>query len=443
MTDREVRNAFDAFPLAEYVEQVRTKGRLHIDLNLRVAAATLHRDLIELNSRERGELSPSVRRRVDFAISMLTSEREFDRQLQEAGTIVPRYLWYTNVSALNHAVGFTDRRPVSETIAYAAVGLRGVVQDWLNHEKASVEGRQTFGFEMLNEDAIRTRIDRLHVVMESLPTSAIGDPPSEIPHTFNDLAMEMPNLVAIKYLIAYPLTPYHDEYAFLRTIHAGEIVFRSALLCVWEARAKIASRDLTSAAYYVTTASEFLNVLVPLFRALRTMTEANFGEGFRNATGNASAQQSLSYQHLETLVKSQNDSHKRDSLRDHAPEVTPVFAYDGEYFLSLAEQVQRIDWQDSGSAELWDALPGLLKHFNSWREFHLRQFASKDYIPQDAPGTGGTSGRSYLELQTFPRRGDVVHLGGHSPARQRRPGPAASVAKSTMNPMLPVASRDL
>lgn len=130
-----------------------------------------------------------------------------------------------------------------------------------------------------------------------------------------------------------------------------------------------------------------------VFKAMKTMPDENFMQGFREATGNASAIQSLTYQYLQIFTLGL-DPQKVGAL-ELIPEHRPLLLYGNPKFVPLKAKLIELDEKESLPESLRDAAYDLDKKMYAWRGEHLG--IAKRYLADLQPGTGGTPGVSYLE----------------------------------------------
>src|SRR5690606_30849541 len=111
----------------------------------------------------------------------------------------------------------------------------------------------------------------------------------------DEYALDTSHAASLMFVTALPQTKEHDEYLFLRTIHISEVCFWGILTSILSSMESIKNKDFDSAKSHLQTGVAFADILVPLFQAFKTMSPEHF-TNFRDATGNASAIQSRTYQ---------------------------------------------------------------------------------------------------------------------------------------------------
>ncbi|MFW5417722.1 hypothetical protein J0910_14005 [Nocardiopsis sp. CNT-189] len=186
----------------------------------------------------------------------------------------------------------------------------------------------------------------------------------------------------------FPMSDRHDEHVFLRSVHACELVFflirRAALHAVRAIAAPGADRK--EALHWLGALGRYAELPNRIFAVLRTLTPASFME-FREATGDASAVQSLNY-HLMELVLYGFDPEKEEVLRRF------------EHLRPLAEPPLRDAFPlraavaADGGAELAAAHAAAERPLLTWRGRHYG--FGRRYLA-DVEGSGGTEGAAYLK----------------------------------------------
>ncbi|MEU9703748.1 tryptophan 2,3-dioxygenase family protein [Streptomyces sp. NPDC047981] len=177
----------------------------------------------------------------------------------------------------------------------------------------------------------------------------------------------------------------HDEHMFMRSVQACEVAF---FLVRWTARRATEAVGRAPAEYALrirqfASAAELLNVV---FHALRTLTPELF-MGFRDATGSASAVQSLNY-HLMELVVYGYDERKSETYGRFA-HLAPVNSPRLRRFTSLRDAAA-----DSADADVREAFAASEAPLHVWRGRHYG--FGRRYLPE-MTGSGGTEGAGYLK----------------------------------------------
>jgi tryptophan 2,3-dioxygenase len=389
-TEDHIREALRGFNLTTYVEQVREVGRAQLSPDIRSEAASLYRQVCEFRI-EHSLISRSLDDVLELAHRVLFPEWFLSQ------AAIPRYRAYTNVGVLNWYLQTVRRTPYQQIWTHCAAAIKMLLQDLLAFEVNSLAGLDSRGIESFDGAAVRDRVARLDALHSafSAGTSPIGpvmiDAP---PSTWDGYVSESGSILALVYLTAFPQTVEHDEYLFLRTIHISECCFWGILTASLAAveslkrgRTKIASQCLS-------VALPFAQLLTPLFQALKTMSPEHFRK-FRDATGDASAVQSRTYQLMQiTLTGVNPDTIK---LITGIDELQELELYDQPWFTNLVHLALPVRSEDTTSArDLTQHLDALSKELHKWRTLHLG--IARNYLADIPQGTGGTHGPEYLRL---------------------------------------------
>lgn len=190
-------------------------------------------------------------------------------------------------------------------------------------------------------------------------------------------------LLAIRRFCGFRRSDKHDEHVFIRAVHACELTF---FMIRWAARQAISAAGADRAAFLfrmeqLNACAELLN---EIFHALKTLSPELF-LSFRDATGDASAVQSLNY-HLMELVVYGYDERK-------------AATYAGFEHLGLVNDPRLREFRSLRDAvgtdpELLGAYASMAQHLLTWRGRHYG--FGRTYLP-NMKGSGGTEGAGYLK----------------------------------------------
>nr|UQE86020.1 tryptophan 2,3-dioxygenase [Archangium gephyra] len=193
----------------------------------------------------------------------------------------------------------------------------------------------------------------------------------------------------------------HDEYIFLRSVHACEVVF---FLVRWLAL-RVTERieaERKEAVFLLGQLTAFADLLNRIFDVLKTMSPERF-MSFRAQTGAASAVQSLNHHAMEIAIFGFDP--KRASVFDgfeHLKRLNEPLFREHESLRSVIAA--------AADGELAEGFAKLDRCLLRWRGGHYG-FARK-YLPADIKGSGGTEGAPYLKR--FIKKDDCLS-GGQSP----------------------------
>ena len=190
----------------------------------------------------------------------------------------------------------------------------------------------------------------------------------------------------------------HDEHIFLRCVQACELVFFLVRRTANEVAGAVPA-DARRAADRLRQLGTYADLLNGIFHLLRTLTPAMF-MGFREATGAASAVQSLNY-HLMELVVYGHDPRKAGTY-DRFPHLAVLNSPALRERRALTDIVD-----DTGDPTLRSLVADSTRALLTWRGRHYG--FGRRYLA-DIKGSGGTDGASYLKRYVdktlYERTGD-------------------------------------
>lgn len=192
------------------------------------------------------------------------------------------------------------------------------------------------------------------------------------------VSSEVGNVVAHT---ALPMSRLHDEFMFIRGIQVFESLYEQIGLAVTEARDAILDDGPCHGARALDSVVERMKVLPAMFRLLGTMPVASFAV-IRGYTHGRSAIQSLAYRKVEAACSRHLQA---------VPSGARTVRYDGA---SLEDAYQSV--RTHPEAEL---LAAALRRLDAaWRGMKRSHWGITLRIIGNVPGTGGTSGASYLKV---------------------------------------------
>ncbi|WP_259453168.1 tryptophan 2,3-dioxygenase family protein [Streptomyces ginkgonis] len=181
----------------------------------------------------------------------------------------------------------------------------------------------------------------------------------------------------------FPMSDRHDEHVFLRAVHVCELAY---YLIRHQAGAVVAAVGTPAASTLLARLTRYADLPNRVFHVLRTLTPESF-MSFREATGYASAVQSLNY-HLMELALYGHDPRK-DQVLTRYPHLRPLTEPPLREAYSLRQAVA-----ESGDPGLAGAWQELARNLLTWRGRHYG--FGRRYLA-DIQGSGGTEGAEYLK----------------------------------------------
>ncbi|MFF0560450.1 tryptophan 2,3-dioxygenase family protein [Streptomyces sp. NPDC004266] len=299
--------------------------------------------------------------------------RPFSKRLD-----IPEYYRYTGL----HVAGWYLARR-EDPYEAGLLLLHALVTDLIALEEREAGLHET----TVEEGAERVR--RLEAVLDHLDGSPIGPDrtmaSAELVRLADHDDVLVRDLLVVNRCSGFRRSDKHDEHMFMRSVQACEILFFLVRRTARRATEAL-GRDRAAYALHMSrfaSAGELLNVV---FHALRTLTPELF-MGFREATGNASAVQSLNY-HLMELVVYGYDERKIETY-GRFPHLAPVSSPLLRGFTSLRDAAA-----GSGDADAREAFEAGEAPLHVWRGRHYG--FGRRYLPE-MTGSGGTEGAGYLK----------------------------------------------
>ncbi|WP_267245171.1 hypothetical protein [Streptomyces sp. PR69] len=327
----------------------------------------------------------------------------------------PRYEPYTTALLLRYVLGVDGPEPLTATRDRIWSAFRHILAEQIAFDMAALAGTQEPPKKDFSPGVAVARCEILDETYGLIPGDVGGMArtpysPGTAARYLLDVAKDPPGPSAVSRLLVFPQTDCHDEVAFLRVIHMCECLFWGAFLCVRRALAAFRPGLLPTALQFIALADEFAAPLIKLFQSVREMPPEHF-RGFRDATGDASAIQSQSWQLLDAHVYGVLP--EKVPALTATPEVRHVLRLADPRFVPLVDRVRRLG-ASGVHASLRERIVELDRHLRAWRKFHERQLAGRRdpaYLPDGALGTGGTSGYGYLAAHNPPRASRVPGAG--------------------------------
>lgn len=326
----------------------------------------------------------------------------------------PRYEPYASVALLRYLLQATSHQPLHTTRRCIWRTFQHLLRAQMEFEMQSLSGLLPYSTEQFSSEVSRERLARLAEIQPLIPRkfSMVSLHIRRDEGDFKAIVEDDDGI--IDRLLVFPQTTCHDETAFIRSIQLAECLFWGTLIHVQRALVALSLDQLSDGAQLLRTASEFAAPLVKVFHAVRAMPPEHF-LGFREATGDASAIQSESWQLLDAHVYGVLP--EKAPILANIPEVRHVLRLSNPNFVPLITAVGKAAYSAPDSPLVETAVE-LDHRLRGWRKFHERQLAGQSdpgYLPPEARGTGGTSGYGYLAAQKPPRFGvATTKIGGPS-----------------------------
>jgi tryptophan 2,3-dioxygenase len=387
---------------ADYVRQVRSVGRDSLDPGLRFRMAELYEAIRPLRrshwltGRERGLLrlvEPVFEAEWKLAVqggepSASAIGQPYD-PLTRRGK---RYLAYANLRVLNDALGTNGMRSNLAVDQRCWWSIGYLAQSWQRYERHTLIGTQEWNIDALpDRQMLSERADRLGELVkiacgQGFQLVPIHTTPPTCWYNYVD-----DRAATLEFLTALPATTQHDEVAFLRSIHLVEAGAWGALLHVIAAVEWLKRGQLEHGTWCLQRAGVIAQVRRKALLALRrTMPVAHF-MAFRDATGDASAVQSLPNQLLHIHLLGVHPA-KVEALSE-VPENEYLLLYANNRFIPLRKILSDIRGGTMQADALLAAAQNLDHEIFGWNKLH---FGMANRYLKTVQGTGKTAGAAYL-----------------------------------------------
>ncbi|HLO66709.1 MAG TPA: tryptophan 2,3-dioxygenase family protein [Holophaga sp.] len=318
----------ESFPPMDYLREAMAKGRQELPMAVRAHASELYERVTHYLHSE-PFLSVETNLTLELASRVLFSEWFLARHP------CPRYQAYTNIRVLNWALETHRLMPLSQVTENAWRALTVMVRDLRQHELDStgMEGMSPSPGSKIDNASLR--LEKICRIESSLPHDGqvTGPAPAtDGPLSWMDIACDPAKSLALARFTCLPQTRNHDEYLFIRTIHCSECCFWGVLASVIGAGEAAKSNRFAQGTGMLEEGLRFAKLLTPILDAMKTMHPASF-HAFRDATGNASAIQSRTYQRMQISLLGLDPS-KIGSLVE-VPELSDLLLLDHPSFKPL------------------------------------------------------------------------------------------------------------
>ncbi|MFB7776796.1 hypothetical protein [Streptomyces bauhiniae] len=393
------------FDVRSYVEQVRADGRAGLGAEERRRMAELYEDLTGLRERL-DELTAPERAIARFAEIFFHAEWKLavpsetpDQLVTRGGTPLDRrgkrYQPYANIRLLNDVLG-TRRHAADRTVERRARQVvHRILTTWADFEEQTVSGRVIWaGHDVPAADVLAERIERLRRLGHRAAGVMPGLPPagSQPPCDFECYLPPHGDGNTIEYLTALPQTTLHDEVTFLRTIHIVEATTWAILARVMAAAEWLRTRHWAFGERCLRRAADLAALQAETLVAMRRTLSVDRFLAFREATGDASAVQSLPAQLL--LIHLFGIHPEKTEALAEATENNYLLLYLNPGFLPLRSLLQEAARAGDAGRTVLDAAHSLDTELFKWRRVHYG--AAVRYLPPTGGGSGGTTGAPYL-----------------------------------------------
>jgi tryptophan 2,3-dioxygenase len=412
------------FSAIEYINSVSKVGRAQIEPEMQQAACQLFQ-LADRALANETSLSPAARSTYQLIRDVLYSEQFMSENAK------PRYVPYANLLLLNRYLH--ESQSVAAELKWSAAkrALALIIRDWHDTEQERLSTYAArgvdptlIGFESSDGKDDRTahlkeRERGLHALAQF---TAVADLPDTrivrsdmLRHKSEWEYFAADSDRQLTHLSCMPRSRWHDELMFIKMIHGTECCYAGILASLAPLPQLAIKGDWAAATETLKTALFFSDFLIKLWAIFNTMPVAHFFDGFREATGEASAIQSVRFQTLDVLTRGLGQKKQQALTLQREAGYFATWQPPKEATLAglceLAQSTKRSD-EFISVAEMLD------RDLLQWRSRHFG--IARRYLPPEAVGTG-SEGISYLAnnfrdplLKDRAPAGSKDHVEGHS-----------------------------
>lgn len=293
---------------------------------------------------------------------------------------IPEYYRYTSLHVYDWFLAHYRDDPVCASV----IAMRATLVNLVARERTETNRHDTA------PGHIEERLARLGRLLDQIDTMVLN-PAGTV--RGRDLADRAERDAALRWQLfllvqctGFPQSNDHNEHVFLRSVHACELVFYLVRWIACRTTLAVNARE-SDAAFWLAQLATCAALLNGIFHVLKTLSPQQF-MSFREATGAASAVQSVNF-HLMEIAVYGYDPRKAEVFDrfSHLQELNdPPF----RHHRSLREAVL-----GASDPKLIAAFAKAERILLTWRGRHYG--FGRLYLSNDIKGSGGTEGAGYLK----------------------------------------------
>lgn len=381
----------------KYLDEVRNVGRAEISADLKVKLSNLFL-MADSTNRTSSALGENERKTIRFLCDSLFAENFF------LSNPKPKYVAYGNLRVLDRFLEADSQVTTSAKWGGAKKAISIILDNWIETEETEhilflkdPNLITSIGYESKGSTShIVNRLKLLKALFNTLPIEGINTKIilSRLGGFTSDWEYFAKNPeLQVAHFTCLPQSRWHDEIMFLKMIHLTECAFAGILASIEVLPSVVMKSEWIAAAELIKEALFFSDFLVRLWEIFETMPVESFFDGFRVATGDASAIQSLRFQKLDILTRGLNEKKMAALAMQHEgghlsswqpPDIATL-----PNILIIARKSESAD-----ALEFVSLTEALDKDLHMWRSKHYG--IAIRYLPKDAKGTGD-EGVPYLK----------------------------------------------
>lgn len=290
---------------------------------------------------------------------------------------IPEYYRYTSLHVYDWFLAHYRDDPVCASV----IAMRATLVDLLAHERTEADRHDT------TPGHIEERLARLGRLLDQIDNMVLNPAGTARGHDLaeRDAALRW-QLFLLVQCTGFPQSDDHNEHVFLRSVQACELVFYLVRWIACRTTLAVNARE-SDAVFRLDQLATCAALLNGIFHMLKTLSPQQF-MSFREATGAASAVQSVNF-HLMEIAVYGYDPRKAEVFDrfSHLRELNdPPF----RHHRSLREAVLGVS-----DPKLTAAFAKVERILLTWRGRHYG--FGRLYLPGDIKGSGGTEGAGYLK----------------------------------------------
>jgi tryptophan 2,3-dioxygenase len=296
------------------------------------------------------------------------------------GESIPEYYRYTSLHVYDWFLAHYRDDPVCASI----IAMRATLVDLVAHERTEANRHDTAPGYIEERLA---RLDRLLGQIDAVVLNPAGTVRGRdlVDHAERDAALRWQLFLLIQ-CTGFPQSGDHNEHVFLRSVHACELVFYLVRWIACRITLAVNARE-SDAAFWLDQLAACAALLNGIFHVLKTLSPQQF-MSFREATGAASAVQSINFHLMEIAVYGYDP--RKAEVFDRFSHLRELNNNLFRHHRSLREAVLAVS-----DPKLATAFAKVERILLTWRGRHYG--FGRLYLSDDIKGSGGTAGASYLK----------------------------------------------
>ncbi|MGH3708282.1 MAG: hypothetical protein ACRDRQ_09295 [Pseudonocardiaceae bacterium] len=295
------------------------------------------------------------------------------------GENIPEYYRYTSLHVYDWFLAHYRDGPVCAGV----IAMRATLVDLVAHERTEADRHDAV------PRHIEERLARLGRLLDQIDTMTLNPAGTVRGRDLVDRVEWDTGLRWQLFLLVqctgFPQSDDHNEYVFLRSVHACELAFYLVRWIACRTTLAVDARE-SDAAFWLDQLATCATLLNGIFHVLKTLSPQQF-MGFRAATGAASAVQSINFHLMEVAVYGYDP--RKAEVFDRFSHLQELNSPPFRHHRSLREAMLA-----TSNPKLTAAFTTVERILLTWRGRHYG--FGRLYL-SDIKGSGGTEGAGYLK----------------------------------------------